>query len=73
MPGGIYRREMAPGDFLDGTVQEISFPGGEMPFSKENLPAPICLISAVFPPAVLFLNPRLSVIGSSVIIPRRPS
>ena len=37
MPTGTYRREMAPGDFLDGTVQEIPFAGGEMPFDKEHL------------------------------------
>lgn len=41
MPPGIYRREMAPGDFLDGTVLEIPFDGGEMPedsFPKSALP-----------------------------------
>lgn len=38
MPAGTYLREMAPGDFLDGTVQEIEFSGGEMPFSKKDLP-----------------------------------
>lgn len=38
MPAGIYARQMAPGDFLDGTVQEIRFEGGEMPFSKKDLP-----------------------------------
>ena len=41
LPAGIYRREMAPGDFLDGTTQEVDFAGGEMPeafFSKKDLP-----------------------------------
>ena len=38
MPAGTYLREMAPGDFLDGNVQEIKFSGGEMPFSKQDLP-----------------------------------
>lgn len=38
MPPGTYLREMAPGDFLDGNVQEIKFSGGEMPFSKQDLP-----------------------------------
>jgi len=38
MPPGLYRREMAPGDFLDGSVEEIDFVGGEMPFEKKNLP-----------------------------------
>ena len=38
LPAGTYRREMAPGDFLDGIVEEIPFTGGEMPFSKKDLP-----------------------------------
>ena len=41
LPEGIYRREMAPGDFLDGTTQEIPFAGGELPeefFPKKDLP-----------------------------------
>ncbi len=41
LPQGTYRREMAPGDFLDGTTQEIVFEGGELPeefFPKKNLP-----------------------------------
>jgi galactose mutarotase-like enzyme len=38
LPPGVYRRQMAPGDFLDGTTQEIHFGGGEMPFAKADLP-----------------------------------
>ena len=38
LPPGTYRREMAPGDFLDGATEEIDFAGGEMPFSKKALP-----------------------------------
>jgi galactose mutarotase-like enzyme len=38
LPAGSYLREMAPGDFLDGTVEEIPFSGGEMPFAKKDLP-----------------------------------
>ena len=38
LPPGLYRREMTPGDFLDGTTQEIEFAGGEMPFAKKDLP-----------------------------------
>jgi galactose mutarotase-like enzyme len=38
LPAGTYAREMAPGDFLDGTVEEIPFGGGEMPFAKKDLP-----------------------------------
>jgi len=43
LPAGNYRREMAPGDFLDGTVEEISFDGGEMPFPKKDLPGSFLL------------------------------
>ncbi len=43
LPAGNYRREMAPGDFLDGTVEEIAFAGGEMPFPKKNLPGSFLL------------------------------
>jgi galactose mutarotase-like enzyme len=39
MPAGTYRREMAPGDFLDNQTEEIDFAGGEMPFEKADLPA----------------------------------
>lgn len=41
MPAGVYQRQMAPGDFLDGTTQGIPFDGGEMPedyFPKKELP-----------------------------------
>ena len=43
LPAGIYLREMAPGDFLDGTVEEIPFAGGEMPFPKKDLPGSFLL------------------------------
>ncbi len=49
LPPGIYLREMAPGDFLDGKVQEILFAGGEMPFSKEQLPGSYLLDLARVP------------------------
>jgi galactose mutarotase-like enzyme len=39
LPAGIYEREMAPGDFLDGATQKIDFTGGEMPFTKKDLPS----------------------------------
>ena len=41
LPSGTYQREMAPGDFLDGTTQVINFSGGNMPenhFPKKDLP-----------------------------------
>ncbi len=38
MPPGIYRRHFAPGNYLSGETKEINFPGGEMPFPREQLP-----------------------------------
>ncbi len=49
MPAGKYVRQMAPGDFLDGTVSEIEFAGGEMPFAKKDLPGSYLLDLAGVP------------------------
>jgi galactose mutarotase-like enzyme len=49
MPPGTYRREMAPGDFLNGTVEKIPFAGGDMPFDKEHLPGSYLLDLADIP------------------------
>jgi galactose mutarotase-like enzyme len=49
LPSGTYLREMAPGDFLDGTVQVIPFAGGEMPFAKKDLPGSYLLDLAGVP------------------------
>jgi hypothetical protein len=49
LPKGIYAREMAPGDFLDGSVQGIPFAGGEMPFAKKDLPGSFLLDLAGVP------------------------
>lgn len=38
MPAGTYERYWAPGNFLNGRVEEISFGGGDMPFDQEKLP-----------------------------------
>ena len=43
LPPGIYERQIAPGDFLDGTTQKIDFAGGEMPFAKKDLPGSFLL------------------------------
>jgi galactose mutarotase-like enzyme len=43
MPRGCYRRYFAPGNFLSGETRDIEFPGGEMPFSKTELPGAILL------------------------------
>ena len=49
LPKGTYAREMAPGDFLDGSVKEIPFAGGEMPFAKKDLPGSFLLDLAGVP------------------------
>jgi galactose mutarotase-like enzyme len=43
MPRGCYRRYSSPGNFLSGQTRDIEFPGGEMPFSKTELPGSILL------------------------------
>lgn len=37
LPAGKYIRHFAPGNFLDGRVEEIQFAGGPMPFDKSKL------------------------------------
>jgi len=36
-PAGVYTRHFAPGNFLNGELETIDFPGGDMPFARENL------------------------------------
>jgi galactose mutarotase-like enzyme len=43
MPRGCYRRFFSPGNFLSGQTRDIEFAGGEMPFSKTELPGAILL------------------------------
>jgi galactose mutarotase-like enzyme len=43
MPRGRYRRYFSPGDFLSGETRDIEFPGGEMPFAKNELPGSVIL------------------------------
>ncbi len=43
MPRGCYRRYSSPGNFLSGETRDIEFRGGEMPFSKDELPGSILL------------------------------
>jgi galactose mutarotase-like enzyme len=43
MPKGLYRRYFSPGNYLSGETRDIEFPGGEMPFSKNELPGSIIL------------------------------
>jgi galactose mutarotase-like enzyme len=43
MPRGFYRRYFSPGNYLSSETREINFPGGEMAFAREELPASIIL------------------------------
>jgi len=43
MPKGLYRRYFSPGNYLSGETRDIEFQGGEMPFSKNELPGSIIL------------------------------
>jgi galactose mutarotase-like enzyme len=43
MPKGLYRRYFSPGNYLSGETRDIEFPGGEMPFSKNELTGSIIL------------------------------
>jgi galactose mutarotase-like enzyme len=43
MPRGLYRRHFSPENYLSGQTRDIEFAGGEMPFSKTELPGSIIL------------------------------
>jgi galactose mutarotase-like enzyme len=43
MPRGLYRRHFSPGNYLSGETRDLEFAGGEMPFSKTELPGSIIL------------------------------
>jgi galactose mutarotase-like enzyme len=43
MPRGCYRRYFSPGNYLSGETRDIEFAGGEMPFSRNELPGSIIL------------------------------
>ena len=43
VPRGCYRRYFSPGNFLSGETRDIEFRGGEMPFSRDELPGSIIL------------------------------
>ncbi len=43
MPRGLYRRYFSPGNYLSGETRDIEFAGGEMPFSKTELPGSVIL------------------------------
>ena len=43
LPAGLYRRHLAPGNFLSGETVAIDHPGGPMPFAKADLPGSFLL------------------------------
>jgi galactose mutarotase-like enzyme len=43
MPRGLYRRHFSPGNYLSSETRDIEFAGGEMPFSKTDLPGSVIL------------------------------
>ncbi len=56
MPAGDYVRHYAPGNFLNGEMEKIAFPGGDMPFSREKLPDSYLLELAGVPERVFTLE-----------------
>lgn len=58
MPAGRYRRWFSPDNYLSGETQEIDFPGGEMPFRREDLPGSFILeLVEVARPEFVFVDP----------------
>ena len=43
MPAGFYRRHVSPDNYLSGETRDIDFPGGEMPFPRDQLPGSVIL------------------------------
>jgi galactose mutarotase-like enzyme len=59
MPRGCYRRYFSPGNFLSGETRDIEFPGGEMPFPRNELPGSIILELMKVPrPQFSFVDPE---------------
>ena len=59
VPRGLYRRYFSPGNFLSGETREIEFRGGEMPFSKDELPGSVILELVNVPrPQFSFVDPE---------------
>ena len=58
MPRGLYRRYFSSGNYLSGQTRDIEFRGGEMPFSKTDLPGSIILELVDVPrPKFSFVDP----------------
>ena len=58
MPRGLYRRHFSPGNYLSGETRDIDFAGGEMPFSKNELPGSVILeLLDVLRPRFSYVDP----------------
>jgi galactose mutarotase-like enzyme len=58
MPRGLYRRHFSPGNYLSGQTRDIEFAGGEMPFSKTELPGSVILeLLDVLRPRFSYVDP----------------
>ena len=59
MPRGCYRRYFTRSNFLSGETRDIEIPGGEMPFSKSELPGSVILELVSVPrPQFSFVDPE---------------
>lgn len=58
LPPGYYVRHLAPDNFLSGEQQAFDFPGGALPYPKEELPGSFLLELAGVPRKVVTLEDR---------------
>jgi galactose mutarotase-like enzyme len=66
LPAGTYRRHWAPGNFLDGRVDDVPHAGGPMPFDKAALPDSYLLELSQVPERTITL--RDPVAGTTVAL-----
>lgn len=66
LPPGDYQRYHAPGNFLDGTVEDVPFAGGDMPFPKKDLLASYLLGLEKLPSRLFTLED--DVLGHRVVL-----
>jgi galactose mutarotase-like enzyme len=66
MPPGRYRRHFSPGNYLSGETEDVNFGGGDMPFSRDDLPGSFILELVDVPkPEFVYLDPPS---GRSMIV-----
>ncbi|MGH8048278.1 MAG: hypothetical protein ACREKL_13635 [Chthoniobacterales bacterium] len=66
LPAGVYRRHWAPGNFLDGRVDDVTHAGGPMPFDKAALPDSYLLELSQVPDRTITLRDPQA--GASVVL-----